>query len=138
MEKIKVILCKAGECAQIVEIEDSLESFQKIVEGMIEEYMPFEDDVAIVCNDEGKMLGLPLNRAIEDEDGRIMDIIAGDFFICYAPWESEKFLSLPTELAEKYKEKFYWPEQIFLKNGEGHKAIKYNPDYRKHEVEILK
>ena len=32
-----------------------------------------------------------------------MDVIAGDFFICYAPIESEKFLSLPPELAEKYK-----------------------------------
>ena len=138
MDKISVLLCRVGECAKIVEIEDSLESFQQIVEGMIEEYMPFDDDVAIVCNDEGKMLGLPLNRAIEDEDGRIMDIIAGDFFICYAPWESEKFLSLPTELAEKYQEKFRWPEQVFLKNGEGCKAIKYNPDFRKHEVEMLK
>ena len=135
---INVLLCKAGERAELVEIRDSLESFQEVVGGMIEEYMPFEDDVALVCNDEGKMLGLPLNRAIEGEDGKIMDVIAGDFFICYAPIESEKFLSLPPELAEKYKEMFDWPEQIFMKNGEGLVAHKYNPDYRKQEVEMLK
>ena len=135
---INVLLCKAGERAEMVEIKDSLESFQEVVGGMIEEYMPFEDDVALVCNDEGKMLGLPLNRAIEGEDGKIMDVICGDFFICYAPIESERFLSLPPELAEKYKEKFDWPEQIFMKNGEGLVAHKYNPDYRKQEVESLR
>ena len=135
---INVLLCKAGERAELVEIKDSLESFQKMVGGLIEEYMPFEDDVALVCNDEGKMLGLPLNRAIEGEDGKIMDVICGDFFICYAPIESERFLSLPTELAEKYKEKFDWPEQIFMKNGEGLVAHKYNPDFRQHEVESLR
>ena len=134
---INVLLCKAGERAELVEIKDSLESFQEVAGGMIEEYMPFEDDVALVCNDEGKMLGLPLNRAIEGEDGKIMDVIAGDFFICYAPIESEKFLSLPPKLAEKYKEKFDWPEQIFLKNGEGLVAHKYNPEYRRQEVEML-
>ena len=37
---------------------------QSLVEGDIEEYMPFEDEVAIICNDEGKMNGLPLNRAV--------------------------------------------------------------------------
>ena len=52
---INVLLCKAGERAEMVEIKDSLESFQEVVGGMIEEHMPFEDDVALVCNDEGKM-----------------------------------------------------------------------------------
>ena len=47
-------------------------------------------------------------------------------------------MSLPPELAEKYKEKFDWPEQIFMKNGEGLSAVKYNPDYRKQEVEMLR
>ena len=134
---INVLLVKAGECAKMIEMEDSLEAMQKLVGGMIEEYMPFEDDVALICNDEGKMRRMPLNRAIYGEDGKIIDIIAGDFFICYAPIESEKFLSLPPELAEKYKEKFYWPEQVFMKNGEGLVAHKYNPDYRKHEVQSI-
>ena len=135
---INVLLCRAGKCAEMVEMEDSLEAMQKMVGGMIEEYMPFEDDVALVCNDEGKMRGMPLNRAIEGEDGKIMDVIAGDFFICYAPIESERFLSLPPELEKKYKEKFHWPEQIFMKNGEGLKAIKYNPEFREQEVRMLR
>ena len=77
--------------------------------GLIDEYMPFEDDVALVCNDEGKMLGLPLNRAIEGEDGKIMDVICGDFFICQASRtarsrESEK---CPVTLSSKaYRRRF--------------------------------
>ena len=87
---------------------------QATVGGPIEEYMPFDDDVAIVCNEEGKILGEDLNRAIYDNDGRILDIIAGKFFICYAPLESEKFLSLPDDMLKKYQEKFKYPERITL------------------------
>ena len=64
------------------------------------------DERAIICNEEGKMMGLPLNRGIRSDEGQLQDIIAGDFFICYAPLESERFLSMPPELEEKYKEKF--------------------------------
>ena len=108
------------------EIEPTLESMQSQVGGMIEEYMPFDDDAAIVCNEEGKMMGLPLNRAVKDEDGRVMDIICGDFFICYAPIESEEFLSLPPEMEKKYKEKFAWPE-TFMQTENGIRAIAYEP-----------
>ena len=75
-EKLKVIYVEPGKRASVIEIEDSLKAMQSLVGGMIEEYMPYEDDVAIICNDEGKMIGLPLNRAIEGEDGKIMDVIA--------------------------------------------------------------
>ena len=112
-EKLRVIHVEPGKRASIIEIEDKLEAMQKLVGGMIEEYMPWEDDVAVICNDEGKMLGLHLNRGIRGEDGQLQDIIAGDFFLCYAPIESEKFLSLPPDLEAKYKEKFDYPEQFF-------------------------
>ena len=46
------------------------------------------------------------------------DIIFGQFFIAYAPIESENFQSLPKNLAEKYKEKFKYPERIAKVNGE--------------------
>ena len=55
-----------------------------------------------------------------------MDIIAGPFFIAYAPIESESFLSLPKDLEEKYMKKFEKPEQ-FLMTDSGIKAIKYDP-----------
>ena len=66
-EKISVILVEPGRYPKLIEIEDTLEAMQSLVEGDIEEYMPFEDEVAIICNDEGKMNGLPLNRAVYSE-----------------------------------------------------------------------
>ena len=66
-EKISVILVEPGRYPKLIEIEDTLEAMQSLVEGDIEEYMPFEDEVAIICNEEGKMNGMPLNRAVYSE-----------------------------------------------------------------------
>ena len=51
--KIKVVLLEPGEIARAAEIEASLENMQRIVGGCIEAYYPFEEQVCIVCNDEG-------------------------------------------------------------------------------------
>lgn len=112
-EKISVILVEPGRYPKLIEIEDTLEAMQSLVEGDIEEYMPFDDEVAIICNEEGKMRGLPLNRAVYVDNKEMVDIIAGKFFICYAPIESEKFLSMPKELTRKYEEKFKYPERFY-------------------------
>lgn len=133
METINVIYVEPGKEARTIEMKDDLSEMQKLVGGYIEEYMPFEDAVALVCNDEGKMNGLPLNRGIYGEDGQLQDIIAGPFFICYAPIESEKFLSLPKELEEKYKERFDKPEHFFMTDS-GVKAVKYDPVTRPDRV----
>ena len=125
-EMIRVILCKPNVRAQVVEIGESLEAMQTAVGGWIEEYMPFEDEVAIVCNEEGKVSQLPLNRAITDEDGKLLDIIAGDFFIAYAPYNSERFLSMPPELEKKYLEKYELPE-TFRMGERGISVSKFDP-----------
>lgn len=230
-KKISIILVEPNKYPRVVEIEDSLEAMQSLVGGNIEEYMPYEDEVAIICNEKGKMIGMPLNRAIysepetvemsygelknhfrqaekdrnhavgyvvftedsfdkpyteeqrtyvissnnkafiegmggysiygssldgtdnlvrleaymadehggkdgwkiekcyvKDESNRkMLDIIAGKFFICYAPFESEKFLSMPKELENKYMEKFKYPER-FHNTIDGIKAISYKPE----------
>ena len=125
-EKINVLLIEPGKYPKQIEIEDTLEAMQETVGGYIEEYMPFDDEVAIVCNEEGKMNGAELNRAIYSNDKEILDIIAGKFFIAYAPIESEKFLSMPKELARKYEEKFKYPER-FYKSMDGIEAKPYKP-----------
>lgn len=130
MEKISVLLVEPGKRPKIVKIEDALKAMQCIVGGDIEVYQPFDDEVAIVCNEEGKVKGLPLNRAIYSNRGELVDIISGAFFVCYAPVDSEKFLSLPKELAEKYEEYFKEPEWfsaeaggvIVIKDVSGHPA----------------
>lgn len=125
-EKISVILVEPGRYPKLIEIEDTLEAMQETVGGYIEEYMPFDDEVAIVCNEEGKMNGAELNRAIYSNDKEILDIIAGKFFIAYAPIESESFLSMPKDLMKKYEDKFRYPER-FYQTDKGIEAKAYKP-----------
>jgi len=74
------------------------------------------------------------SRAVFDEDGRVQDVIAGPFFICYAPVESETFLSLPDDLAEEMRRKFDKPEMIY-RTDEGIQVVRYisEKDARDHE-----
>lgn len=115
--KLSILLVEPGKRPEIIKINDTLKAMQDIVGGDIEVYQPFDDEVAIVCNKEGKVKGFPLNRAIYSDRGELVDIIAGAFFVCYAPVDSEKFLSLPEELAEKYEEYFKEPESFNTEAG---------------------
>ena len=80
-----------------------LEDMQKIVGGHIEAAHPFAEPVALVVNEEGKLLGLPENRVITGEDGLIpTDIICGTFFV--AGVGAEDFISLTDEQIRRYTE----------------------------------
>ena len=63
------------------EIESGLKSLQYEVGGDIHAVYPYEDPIALICNDEGKLAGLPPNHALRDEDGDIYDILAGTFLV---------------------------------------------------------
>ena len=224
--RISVLLVEPDRYPRMIEIDDTLEAMQAVVGGDIEEYMPFEDEVAIVCHEEGKLIGLPPNRAVYaepetveltyseladrfrnaesegkkhltgyivfsqesfnkpyDEKSRtyavssdnkafkaglggysiygscldgsdpcvrldgymrgenawkiekcylkeasreMLDIICGKFFICHAPYEAERFQSLPPDLAEKYREKFQYPER-FARINDKIVAVPFKP-----------
>jgi len=113
-DRLEVLYVRPNKTAEFVEIDNDLASMQNLVDGYIEEYMPFDDEVAVICNEEGKMKNLDLNRGIYDKNGKLLDIICGSFFLCYAPIESEKFLPLPANLRAKYEKMFKEPERFFL------------------------
>jgi len=115
--KIRVLLVNPGEVPKTIELENTLDAMQKTVEGYIEEIY-ISDDIALICNETGKINSLALNRAIYDDNGKIVDIIAGSFFITYAPSNTEKFLSLSDEQIRKYEDKFKYPEYFFKVDGE--------------------
>ena len=98
---IEVLLVEPGQYARMTTIGSSLEDMQKVVGGYIQEAPFFRDPVTLVCNEEGKISGLPLNRAIRDDDGKIIDVVAGTFFICGA--EGDHFSSIPKELQKKVR-----------------------------------
>lgn len=88
---------------------------QQMVEGYIEPAYYFDDPVAIIVNEEGKCNGLELNRAIYDESGNLIDIIAGSFLV--VGFGEEDFCSLTPEQMEKFSKKFEIPEDILVLNG---------------------
>jgi len=69
-----------------------------------------------VCNEEGKLMGLPLNRALFDDDGHIYDIVSGNFLI--VGLGEENFTDLSPDLMEKYGEQFKYPEKFARIAGE--------------------
>ena len=103
---MKVIIVKPFTNPYIANIKGDLESMQKIVGGYIQAIYPFDDEVALVCNEEGKINGLMPNRFLLNRNNGICDYICGDFFLCYAPCDSENFESMPDNLIDKYIAKF--------------------------------
>ena len=72
---MRVLIIAPGCKPEVREIDGTLESMQEIVGGLIQVLYPYERPVALVANDEGKMLGLPMNRGLRDEAGELYDIL---------------------------------------------------------------
>ena len=124
-EKIRVVIVEPGKYAREAEIGTELSDLQEVCEGWIQTYYPFDEMVCIVCNDEGKINGMPLNRGIKDsETGKLIDIIAGPFFICDC--STENFGSLSQEQIEHYLEQFKKPER-FYKIADEIVAVPFEP-----------
>lgn len=102
---IKVVIVKPNEEPKVEQIEDDLEVMQHIVGGLIQE-LPISEDAAIICNEEGKLYGLPMNRPVFDQDGRLFDVIVGTFFVAGISDMSESFLSLSDEQIRRYIKQF--------------------------------
>ena len=109
---MKVVVVEPNKKPEVREIGSGLGAMQAVVGGLIEAVYPFEDPVALICNEEGKINGLPLNRCLRNVDGQIIDVIAGTFFLCGAPSESESFTSLTEEQIETYMKRYAVPEVI--------------------------
>ena len=109
-EKITVVLVEPQKEACVAEIDNTLDAMQGIVGGYIEAVYPFNDEVALVCNEEGKIAGLPLNRALKDSDGKIYDIVAGTFIV--AGLSEDNFGSLTKEQVDCYLNNFKHPEKF--------------------------
>lgn len=119
-ETIKVLLVEPEERPRVVEIGTGLEDLQHAVGGDIEVVYPFEDRVGLIVNEEGKLIGLPLNRALRDENNEVYDIIAGSFLV--AGLTEDNFGSLTEEQIGKFEGLFHQPE-TFVKMGRSIMAI---------------
>ena len=111
-------MVEPGQYARITEIENTLESKQAAVGGLITCAYPWEELVCIVANDEGLINGMPLNRYVKD-----YQVLAGPFFVCGIT--EDTFCDLTDEQAERYRQMFLRPE-MFLRYRNGIARIQYD------------
>ena len=115
-EKMTVLVVEPMKEPYLKEIDPGLHSLQAEVGGDIATAYPFSDPVGLVCNDEGKLIGLELNRSLRDEHGEIYDVMAGTFLV--VGLSEDSFTSLTPEQVQKYTEHFKQPEQFISLNGQ--------------------
>lgn len=113
-KRLEVLVIEPGKHPVVRKIDNGLASLQQIVGGSIQAVYPYEDPIAIICNEDGKLIDLPANRTLKNSDGAPYDIIVGTFLIT-GIGESD-FCSLSEEYQEKYKKMFWYP-QVFLQTG---------------------
>lgn len=138
-ETMTVLLVEPEKYPRTVEIGTDLEDLQKVVGGYIEVTYPFEDNVGVIMNEEGKVNGLPLNRALRDDEGKIYDVVAGPFLVVGLTEES--FGSLTLDQMVKFEQQFHQPE-MFVQMGKGIMAlpmrdetVKKLDEHREHTAE---
>ena len=103
---VKVLFVPCNTTAlKVVELPNRLEFMQKLVDGLIEYFEPWNDRVAIVCNEEGKINGLSPNRKVYDDHGDLIDFVFGDFFIVGVNDDGEN-ISLTDSQIQKYYSMF--------------------------------
>ena len=96
--KIKVLSVTPGQPPTVKEITNDLASLQAEVEGLIE-CISFPNSCVVVCNEEGKLNGMPPNRRLG------ADIICGPFFVCDTT-RSGDFSSLSKSKIAEYSKLF--------------------------------
>ena len=99
--EITVLKVEPGKEPEEVTIPNTLEAMQEMVGGFIE--IVYLDDVCLVCNEEGKLMGLEGNRRV----GR--DIISGTFFLA-GDTDYGEFCSLTQEQLDQFSQRFAQPE----------------------------
>lgn len=103
-KEIKVVMVEPNKQPTVTTIKTELENLQEAVGGLIE-IIDIEDNFCILCNEEGKLIGLEGNRRLDD------DIIIGTFYVCGSNDEGELTSLTDTQIARYIN--FFWAPQTF-------------------------
>lgn len=113
---ITALMVEPNEHPKVVQLQTDLDSLQKAVsigasyQGLIE-LLALEKNVCILCNEEGKLIGLPGNRRIGS------DVIAGVFYVIGMD-HRHNIVSLTEQQLEAYKARFWEPETLSEQDAE--------------------
>lgn len=113
--KITVLMVQPGKVPFVKTVDSTLEGLQAEVGGDIEVAYPFEDNVGLIMNEEGKLNGLEFNRSLRDENGTVYDVIAGPFMV--VGLSDSDFCSLTPEQIRTYTEVYRHPEAFIRSEG---------------------
>lgn len=100
---MRVVIVEPNKPAYEAEIENNLDSYQKVVGGFIENVYN-EDGTVIVVNEEGKLEHLKGNRRYGN------DILVGTFFVTGTTIDD--YRGLTDDEVKKYVDLFREPEEI--------------------------
>ena len=107
-KEIKVLMVEPGKHPEATTLKDDLDSLQKAVsigadyQGLIE-IISLGNGDCLLCNEEGKLIGLEGNRRLGN------DIIVGVFYIIGED-EEGNLVSLTEKKIQYYTERFWEPE----------------------------
>ena len=124
---MKVLIVEPGKRPIKADIDHTLHNLQKVVGGHIQAIYPWDDPVALVCDEEGLLNDSEFNRFIHPNT-----FIFGTFFLCGIG--DENFTDLPDDLAEKYEAMLRAP-QILVKTPEGITAMRVDAGIEVHDDE---
>lgn len=113
---MKILIVEPGQTPRKAQIPHTLKSMQETVGGYIQAIYPWDDPVAVVCDEEALLKQLEFNRLIAPEVA-----IFGPFFICGLG--KEDFADLTDDLSDKYAQLLREP-QILVRTSEGFAAIR--------------
>lgn len=102
---MRILKCEPGKYPRVVEIPHTLEDMQKVVGGMIQAVYPWEEPVALVCDEEGLLKQYPFNRQINEHLA-----IFGTFFLCGI--DGENFSDLPSNLMLRFAYELHDPHML--------------------------
>lgn len=103
---IKVLLVEPFDNPKIITIENNYQAISEIICGDVDEYMPFEDDVALLCNADGKRLSLSVSHTVTDTETGKTEFIYGSFILIGAGEFDDEYHSLDDDLIDKYMDLF--------------------------------
>ena len=108
--EITVLMVEPGKHPKVTTLKDDLDSLQKAVsigsdyQGLIE-FVSLGNGDCIMCNEEGKLIGLDGNRRLGN------DILVGVFYIM-SENEDGELLSLSERKIKRYSDLFWEPEKF--------------------------
>ncbi|NMP24498.1 DUF3846 domain-containing protein [Sulfobacillus harzensis] len=97
---MRVVIANPGKRAYVADIDPGLESMQRVVGGLIELWA-VDGAAHFLCNEEGRLIGLPLNRFVTLSDGTVWDIY-GPILVVGGNAEDGTFTSLPEAEAMRW------------------------------------